>query len=809
MLATTLALPSCKDDDKTDTPDNPSNNEEEGEAIEGAEANAKAVKFWDVASQLVGTGAYTIDYADATFEPTIGTADGNTRIVLVNDMQAAAQKFADITGADIDEETASYTYNDPEIGTLTYTKVDDGTTWATVDVSIKQIPHLEKIIFRNSTDDNGSFDEQKAWYRFGDVVKRTNTDGEVEYWICVRPAFTYEKKEESHWVCVSKLSKSNIYSYSYKAQNTNYYLPTKVGTDKENMQNFAEMLYAICYPQEWYDNALNYHTDKLVGYSGVPIFSDFTSKNLKYHNQYFWQNVQAAWKNNTEIQTSALNLSLSEISSHIKTDGVNLLYKGYSWWKTEGNCDLYNASYTTGTADKEKNLHKADLKTVSAKIYTFDVDCRTMGKDIDKYNKFFNDNKYRWVIRHATGKDLNGGVQPAATAEIQGVTEVYRYYSHYPAEKERKGDNNGNGPEISVASLTKNSIVEGYFTPGDVVKTSDGSRWICVAGSPSSEAFNITDHEAYFISFDNVKTGANSNIISSVDDAIMTAYRICDFLTEMEDQQSVSGNKYIYGQPLVGVLAKVKELTGVEIPSLFTFRDSTWTFKKNGVVKSSTSSNYFLNIAYGSNGNLLRYVMDVTRAGKQRADNPTDVKPDWYHWFYTKYEKYDESQMKEPTEHERDVYLYKKWHLAWPMSSTTMNVTDVSNEALVATYAKESKWVTLPETNKTERQAYRTSTSNYTIADYAFNSGQGFKTNMFNEPVSLMRLMKVEDDGTGTLIAPDGTPIEILYHNTDVSYNTLFRVGWVGHYLSHVDEAVPEVFLNNQPYNFPAFRTKQ
>ena len=476
MLATTLALPSCKDDDKTDTPDNPSNNEEEGEAIEGAEANAKAVKFWDVASQLVGTGAYTIDYADATFEPTIGTADGNTRIVLVNDMQAAAQKFADITGADIDEETASYTYNDPEIGTLTYTKVDDGTTWATVDVSIKQIPHLEKIIFRNSTDDNGSFGEQKAWYRFGDVVKRTNTDGEVEYWICVRPAFTYEKKEESHWVCVSKLSKSNIYSYSYKAQNTNYYLPTKVGTDKENMQNFAEMLYAICYPQEWYDNALNYHTDKLVGYSGVPIFSDFTSKNLKYHNQYFWQNVQAAWKNNTEIQTSALNLSLSEISSHIKTDGVNLLYKGYSWWKTEGNCDLYNASYTTGTADKEKNLHKADLKTVSAKIYTFDVDCRTMGKDIDKYNKFFNDNKYRWVIRHATGKDLNGGVQPAATAEIQGVTEVYRYYSHYPMEKVRKGKNDSNGPEVSVSSVGKT-----YYHAGDIIKrNSDGTPWICV-----------------------------------------------------------------------------------------------------------------------------------------------------------------------------------------------------------------------------------------------------------------------------------------------------------------------------------------
>ncbi len=80
MLAAALALPSCKDDD--DPKDNHTSDTEEGEAIEGAEANAKAVKFWDVASQLVGTGAYTIDYENATFEPTIGTADGNTRIAL-------------------------------------------------------------------------------------------------------------------------------------------------------------------------------------------------------------------------------------------------------------------------------------------------------------------------------------------------------------------------------------------------------------------------------------------------------------------------------------------------------------------------------------------------------------------------------------------------------------------------------------------------------------------------------------------------------------------------------------------------------
>ena len=61
------------------------------------------------------------------------------------------------------------------------------------------------------------------------------------------------------------------------------------------MQNFAEMLYAICYPDEWYETAKNNHTDGWISFSGVPIFNDFTKANLEYHNQHFWKRVQDAW----------------------------------------------------------------------------------------------------------------------------------------------------------------------------------------------------------------------------------------------------------------------------------------------------------------------------------------------------------------------------------------------------------------------------------------------------------------------------------------------------------------------------------
>ena len=477
FLAMMVTIPSCKDDDDPkDNTEDPNNNGESDEE----EAPNTVLKYWDVVGQLVGIDQYTENYQDATFEPTIGEAEGNTRYIATNDMAAAAQRFADLVGASIDESTTTYKYEDPEVGTLTYTKVDDGTTLATVDVSIKQIPHLDKIVYRAGSDENGAFGDQKAWYRFGDIVKRT-VDGVDEYWICVRPAFTYEKKEESHWVCINALPEKNNIHFVDGSNGRKYYVPKNLGKDLEDTRNFAEMLYAICYPQEWYDNCAAYASN------GMPIFTDFKFKYIGYHNKYFWQKVQNAWSSIPEVST-ALNCSVGQLLDCIKNDGVNVLYSGYSWWENASwNLSLYQANYTIGNAAKEKNMHKETLTTVKKNVKAFakDFDCRTMGQDKSNYNEFFGDNKLRWVIRHATGTQLNGGNELAPTAEIQGVTEGYRYYSHYPEEKARKGKDGSNGPEVSVALSRKT-----YYHAGDIIKrNSDGTPWLCVrpAGGPDNE----------------------------------------------------------------------------------------------------------------------------------------------------------------------------------------------------------------------------------------------------------------------------------------------------------------------------------
>ena len=467
MLAMMVVVPSCKDDD--DPKDNPANPDDPTE--EGDEPVNTALKYWDVVGQLVGIDQYTDNYQNATFEPIIGTGEGNTRYIATNDMAAAAQNFADLVGVSIDENTATYKFEDPEIGTLTYTKVGDGSTLATVDVSIKQIPHLDKIVYRTGNDDNGAFGDQKSWYRFGDIVKRT-VNGKDEYWICVRPAFTYEGKEDSHWVCVNEISEPDNVFHHPGSNGKEYYVPKNLGKDFKNMRNFAEMLYAICYPQEWFDNCI------ANGSNGMPIFGDFEVSNISYHNQYFWKNVQEAWSSIPEV-TTALNCQIGEILDFIKHDGVTFLYSGYSWWtSTSWNLSLYQVNFSNGTTAKQKNMHKEDDQTIKKNVkgFSHDFDCRKMGNEINNYKEFFGDNKIRWAIRHATGEQLNGGNELPATSEIQGVTEVYRYYSHYPMEKVRKGKNDSNGPEVSVSSVGKT-----YYHAGDIIKrNSDGTPWICV-----------------------------------------------------------------------------------------------------------------------------------------------------------------------------------------------------------------------------------------------------------------------------------------------------------------------------------------
>jgi hypothetical protein len=457
VVAIGLGMASCTDNiDNGTTPS-------EKELQEQEAKQAKAQKFWAVVSHLVDVDDYTVDYEDKTFEPTYGVTQGTdatTRYVYTNTLAAAAERFGDLVGrSNVNELTQSYTYDDPDVGTLVYTK-GTGRILATVEVNIKQIPNLKQIIYVPGAYANGSF-SGRAYYRFGDVVKREvpgYPNGTVtEYWICVRPSFGPEGKGDSHWVCLNVLPYKNV--WHKKASNKHeYWLPTGLGTNEEQMQNLAEMLYAIYFPDEWKrNNEFCYDHDVKL-----KMFHDFSLERDSLHNQYFWKNVQEKWSEKRILQ-NALNFdgSKDDFRRMLGEHYLRLLYNGYSWMTTfSWNCTLYEANFSCEppvddddeahpyVLDDEEyvglNMHQVFYREVTMNMKEMpDVDCRKMGKGngsedyYNKYGAYFKEigsgvadivSNYRWTVRHALGKELSTDGTYSVKRKINGVTDVYRYY---------------------------------------------------------------------------------------------------------------------------------------------------------------------------------------------------------------------------------------------------------------------------------------------------------------------------------------------------------------------------------------------
>ena len=412
-----LSVTSCKDDDK----DNNGGQSEEQQDQQAMEQQEQDNARFAVLDQLADIDTIKADFLSETFEPGIGMPDGDdtsTRIVNTNDAETAAERFANIVGAiGIDENTTSFPWKDDKMGTMTYTKVTDGTAWATVDVNIKQVPKLQKIIFRapEQGDNNAAF-KGRAYYRFGDVIKKfvyvNSYTSYYEYWLCVRPAFGPEKKEDSHWVCLRPNLNNNVLEYIDKDQK--WYIPTKLGTNKEHMQNLAEMLYAILNPEKWENNVLTNIKNKKM-----KMFGDFNKNNESYHNKFFWQNVCKGWDKEYYDQNTGENKDIWSLvfrtTKKYMTDEVNnsqnglhLLYNGFSWASKKNlNLQLWQARYTNG-AGVNSNMHTAQYTEPKAKLNGIKFDCRYMGGDLDEYGDFFpiNDECMRWCVRHATGLEL-------------------------------------------------------------------------------------------------------------------------------------------------------------------------------------------------------------------------------------------------------------------------------------------------------------------------------------------------------------------------------------------------------------------
>ena len=427
-----LTFVSCKDEELT---------EEERQQKQEQENDRQFLltsEFWQVVGQLSNAEVLPDDWQNATFEPGIGEASdksSTTRIVLTNEAEAAAESFEHLTGADV-SNLSSYEWK-RDFGSLTYQRLHDGTGWAAVDVDIKQMPGLKRIIYCTPEQQglNASV-PGTPYYRFGDVIKKLNEDGKWEYWVCVRPCFGPEKKGDMHWMCLGSLPESNIKSYTYTKQNRTWYWPVSLTTNYEHIKNLSEMTFAILDPTRWADHYQNNPNEYM--------FHDFSTANIKYHNRYFWQLVQDAW--NTPLpgegdKTVADLLFHRSIETLQTSKQLNYFYGSasgpgtWSWYmKMQAISVLIHTADPTGFQCRDlvkKNVNESCEHT------DFDIRWYSDNGYSDQDN-FFKKNVYIYPLRYATGKTLLGS-QPnyyQSMAGPNGIQDVYVFNEFY---KQKRG----------------------------------------------------------------------------------------------------------------------------------------------------------------------------------------------------------------------------------------------------------------------------------------------------------------------------------------------------------------------------------
>ena len=529
-LVCAMGIVSCQHDGLTP---------EEQKAQQEQEQAEKTSRFWSVVGQLVAASDITDDYKGKTFEPVIGVPDASdpqTRIVATNSAAAAAKSFANLVNEEsVTEQTTTYTWRDEEVGTLTYSKGTSG-AWAEVKVDIPAVPHLSKLIYRSPEqgDDNASF-EGSAYYRFGDVISLTK-NGKTEYWVCVRPAFNPEGKGDSHWMSIGDLPEENIWHYT-GSNGMDYYFPTKLKYNKEHMQNLAELLYALCYPDTWSQNITNYSTIGTFGSpGGLPMFHDFHMTNLKYHNANFWNNVASAWREKG-VDVQLFGKTLDGIAQEIESTGLHFLYNGYSWWTATSNyATVYQAKFvnTPGSVHANMQTEKPYTEQKVQMIYknqpNKDVPFDVRDKKGVINAAFFGDSAPRYIVRYAKGSELSStGKYSDVHVAIPGATDVYRYYRDVvPVEDLAEHE-----PEITqeriVNEVQKQNFSDftgtGHYLTGSIYEDEAGDRWIVfnIAGQGKDHDYILdinceASPIAELISFDGLRASAGH--VSNVPDFV-------------------------------------------------------------------------------------------------------------------------------------------------------------------------------------------------------------------------------------------------------------------------------------------------
>ena len=413
VLSLSMIVTSCKDDNDTDgrTPEEIAQDPYEKES-EAADA------LYRLVSQLSICDSLPNDWKTATFEPKAGkvldASQPRVRTIAVNNAAEAVARYNSLTGKDLSATTTTDTYKVEGVGTLTL-NVGGAGTIATIDVDVKQMPQLAQLRLVSAADmgENGHF-RGEPYYNFGDVVR----DEDGCYWICVRPAYSPNGKEDTHWMSFQLIDK-NIKTYTKKGCEQQVY-PVDLGVQKEKMQYLAQLMAILANPDDYEEAAGEGNYFGGIGLGGLqeaamPVDSLVRQAKLWERNKV-WEKIMPVGIEKNEN-------GVKDFKDRFQEDVTFIYEKGSV---SGSNLTIRTVQYTgagkfyRNEPDYEKVV--VDLKTISFLItnrYTANGTCGDENYPVPD----------AFVVRYKNGYQLSSNwvFSPSATDSIPGVTTVHRF----------------------------------------------------------------------------------------------------------------------------------------------------------------------------------------------------------------------------------------------------------------------------------------------------------------------------------------------------------------------------------------------
>jgi len=407
------------------------------------------------------------DWRSATFAPTYGYATDQAnpyvRTVYVDDVSEAENCFRSLGGT-IERGDASATY---EVGSLkyVYTALNQTDLFATIDVSVPQIPNLVQLRFvpNSAQEENGLFGyswktSDVPYYSVGDVVQ---CDKDETYWICVRPAYN-GIKHKTYWVSFDP-KQMQIKSYN----KNNVIVPTKLGTNVEQFENFAQLMGCFGDPYKYVKD--------INGYS---LWNEGFGICRRAISPLVIANLQIDWGKSYYTKDGSSRSNLSE---------------GKQVW------DILDFTEDKQFFDKEYNLFYKGYSSFGWTMTLWSLNCKP-GNPSEDIPFFLTKNE----------KDLIEPKEHHWKLEANNYFHIGNYYKD-GAQGTASGNNVANMPPkalcvwdyVYTGDPTKPmpgfTTIYHYRDPhylmGDVLFDQDGCRWICVQPAYQSDY-------SYFVSFD-------------------------------------------------------------------------------------------------------------------------------------------------------------------------------------------------------------------------------------------------------------------------------------------------------------------